>query len=176
MNVCVFCSANEQIDPDFFRQTEELGRWVARQGHAIVYGGAGLGLMECVARAAKEAGGHTIGVVPQILEERGRASRLSDEKIPCNNLDDRKHLMLELSDVFIALPGGLGTLDEIFSVAASASIGYHDKRVVLFNLKGFWSPLIALLDQLEAQGLMRCPWRNHIAVASSIDELSQIIC
>ena len=83
--------------------------------------------------------------------------------------------MLEESDVFIALPGGIGTLDEVFTVAAAATIGYHSKRVILYNLKDFWHPLIALLDSLQAQGLMRRPWQSYIAVASTLEELSGII-
>ena len=81
MKLCIFCSANEQIDPYFFEKTDELGRWAARQGHTIVYGGVGQGLMECVAKATKEAGGHTIGVVPRIIEEGRRTSQYVDEVI-----------------------------------------------------------------------------------------------
>ena len=175
MKLCIFCSANEQIDPYFFEKTAELGRWAASQGHTIVYGGVGQGLMECVAKAAKEAGGHTIGVVPRIIEEGRRTSQYVDEVIACQDLNDRKQLMLEESDVFIALPGGIGTLDEVFTVAAAATIGYHSKRVILYNLKDFWHPLIALLDSLQAQGLMRRPWQSYIAVASTLEELSGII-
>ena len=150
MKICVFCSANEQIDPAFFTLTEELGKWAAENGHSIVYGGVNQGLMECVAKASKEAGGRTIGVVPMIVEKSGRISDYVDVEIPCDNLTDRKQLMMDQSDVFIALPGGIGTLDEMFTVAASATIGYHQKPVILYNMKGFWDSLIALLDDLRA--------------------------
>lgn len=175
MKICIFCSANRQIDPDFFAATEELGRWAADRGHTIVYGGVNQGLMECVAKAAHEAGGRTIGVVPLLVEKTGRTSDYTDVEIPCDNLSDRKQLMMDQSDLFIALPGGIGTLDEIFTVAASATIGYHRKLVVLYNLKGFWNPLVGLLDTLQAQGLTRGDWRTHIAVADSIAALQSLI-
>lgn len=172
MKICIFCSANHQIDHDFFSMTEELGRWAAAHGHTIVYGGVNQGLMECVARATKEAGGHTVGVVPTIVEQTGRISSYSDEVIPCDNLNDRKQLMQEQSDVFIALPGGIGTLDEIFTIAASATIGYHTKPVILYNMKGFWNSLIAMLDDLHAHGVTRKQWHTYIKVANSLEELA----
>ena len=171
MKICVFCSANEQIDPDFFSATEELGRWAAANGHVIVYGGVNQGLMECLGRAAHEAGGRTIGVVPTIVEKTGRTSQYVEIEIPCDNLTDRKQLMMDQADLFVALPGGIGTLDEVFTVAASATIGYHQKPVILYNLKGFWNPLIALLDDLGQCGMVRGEWRQYIRVATSIDEL-----
>ena len=171
MKICVFCSANNQIDAAFFQLTEELGRWAAMNGHQIVFGGVNQGLMECVAKAAKEAGGHTIGVVPSIVEETGRTSAYNDEVITCNNLSERKQLMLDMSDIFIALPGGIGTLDEIFTIAASRTIGYHQKRVVLYNINGFWNTTIALLDDMQQRGMIRGQWRDYIGVASSIAEL-----
>ena len=175
MKICVFCSANEQIDPDFFVMTEELGKWAAENGHSIVYGGVNQGLMECVAKATKAAGGRTIGVVPTKVEESGRTSDYVDVEIPCDNLTDRKQLMMDQSDAFIALPGGLGTLDEMFTIAASATIGYHHKPVILYNMKGFWNKLIALLDDLQAKGMIRGDWSNYIRIANSLEEIKQLI-
>ena len=175
MKICVFCSANQQIDPAFLTMTAELGRWTAENSHTIVYGGVNQGLMECVAKAAKEAGGHTIGVVPMIVEKSGRLSDYVDVDIPCDNLSDRKQLMMDQSDVFIALPGGIGTIDEIFTVASSATIGYHQKKVILYNMKGFWDGLIAVLDDLQAKGMIRGEWRDYIKTADSIEEISQMI-
>ena len=175
MKICIFCSANQQIDPDFFTMTEELGRWAAENGHSIVYGGVNCGLMECVAKATKEAGGHTIGVVPVIVEKSGRTSDYVDVEIPVDNLSDRKQLMMDQSDVFIALPGGLGTLDEIFTVVASATIGYHSKIVILYNMKGFWDPLIQLLDDLKQKGMIRGDWQDYIKTADSIEEISRLL-
>ena len=175
MKICIFCSANQQIDPDFFTITEELGRWAAEKGHTIVYGGVNCGLMECVAKATKEAGGHTIGVVPVIVEKNGRTSDYVDVEIPVDNLSDRKQLMMDQSDAFIALPGGLGTLDEIFTVVASATIGYHSKIVILYNMKGFWDSLIQLLDDLKQKGMIRGDWQDYIKTVDSIEEISRLL-
>ena len=175
MRLCVFCSANWQIDPDFFPMTEELGRWAAENGHSIVFGGVNQGLMECVAKAAHEAGGRVIGVIPQIIEKNGRRSEYVDVDIPCDNLNDRKQIMQDQADVFIALPGGIGTLDEIFTIAASATIGYHQKPVILYNMKGFWNSLIAMLDDLHSRGVTRKQWRTYIKVASDLQELQQLL-
>ena len=175
MKICVFCSANQQIDNEFFTMTEELGTWAAKNGHSIVYGGVNQGLMECLGKATKEAGGRTIGMIPMIVEKSGRMSDYVDIEIPCDNLTDRKQLMMDQSDAFIALPGGIGTMDEVFTIAASATIGYHDKQVILYNMKGFWNPLIAFLDDLKAKGMIRGDWRDIIKTADSIEEISQII-
>ena len=175
MKICVFCSANQQIDPEFFTMTEELGAWAAKNGHSIVYGGVNQGLMECLGKATKEVGGRTIGIIPMIVEKSGRMSDYVDIEIPCDNLTDRKQLMMDQSDVFIALPGGIGTMDEVFTVAASATIGYHDKPIILYNMKGFWNPLIDFLDDLKAKGMIRGNWRDIIKTADSIEEISQII-
>lgn len=175
MKICVFCSANQQIDPDYFVLTEELGTWAADNGHSIVYGGVNQGLMEALAKATKAHDGRTIGIVPMIVEKSGRVSDYVDVEIPCDNLSDRKQLMMDQTDVFIALPGGIGTIDEVFTVAASATIGYHQKPVILYNMKGFWDSLIAMLEDLQAKGMIRGNWRNYIKTADSIEEISRLI-
>jgi hypothetical protein len=175
MKICIFCSANQQIDPDFFRMTEELGQWATREGHTIVYGGVNQGLMECIGKAAHEAGGRTIGVIPRIVEKSGRISDYVDIEMLCDNLSDRKQMMEDQSDVFVALPGGIGTIDELFTIAAAHTIGYHNKLVILYNMKGFWDSLIAMLDDLQQKGMVRGNWRDYITVADSLEELAEII-
>ena len=173
MKIAIYCSANDNIDPDFFRLTEELGRWIGENGHNVVFGGCNMGLMECVAKAAHEAGGMTIGIVPSLIEERGRQSDHVDVCIPCDNLSDRKALFMQQSDVHVILPGGIGSLDELFTVAASATIGYHSKPTILYNMKGFWDSLIALLDDLQQKGMIRGRWRNVIRVVNDFEELKK---
>ena len=175
MKICIFCSANGQLDPDFFTMTEELGRWLATEGHTLVYGGVNSGLMECVARAVKQAGGRTVGVLPQIVVKSGRLSDYVDTEVLCDNLSDRKELMADKSDVFIALPGGIGTIDEVFTIAAAHTIGYHDKRVILYNMKGFWDDMTALLDRLQQRGMVRGEWRDYIAVAESLEDIKDLL-
>ena len=173
--VAVFCAASEEIDPLYNEAAVEVGRLLGSIGAELVYGGARFGLMEATARGAKESGAHVIGVVPMILEERGRVSSLIDEKINCRNLSDRKDIMLERSDILVALPGGIGTLDEIFHVMAAATIGYHGKRVVLYNVNGFWDSLVAMLRVSHEKGFLRGDMERYLSVANSIDELEKLI-
>lgn len=175
MKIGVFCSANNSIDPDFFAATEAFGKWMGENKHTVVYGGCNIGLMECIGKSTHEAGGRTIGVVPQIVERGGKKSSYIDIEMLCDNLSDRKDLINNQSDILVALPGGIGSLDEIFTVAASHTIGYHVKLVVLYNMKGFWNSLIALLDDMQARGFIRGEWKDYIKVANTLDELIQMI-
>lgn len=175
MNICVFCSANANIDPEYFNRTRQLGQWMAEQGHTLVFGGCNMGLMECIAQSVHEAGAMTVGVIPSIIEKGGRVSDYVDVKILCDNLNDRKQLMIDKSDAFIALPGGIGTLDEIFSVAASGTIGYHNKPVILYNIDHFWDTTIALLDDMQARGMIRGQWHDRIHIAETTDEIGSFL-
>ena len=175
MNICIFCSANSNIPTEYFERTSELGTWMGANRHTLVFGGCNLGLMECVAKAVHNAKGMTVGVVPTIVEKGGKVSDYVDVKILCDNLSDRKDLMIERSDVIIALPGGVGTLDEIFTVLAAASIGYHNKRVILYNIGGFWDSLIAMLDDLKTRGVLRAGFEDTVKVAHTLDEIAALI-
>ena len=135
-----------------------------------------MGLMECVAKAVHEAGGQTMGVIPEIIEKGGRTSQYVDEHVFCTNLSDRKDLLLSHSDVIVALPGGIGTLDEVFTVAASHTIGYHRKKVILYNVNGFWDSLMACLDDLDSRGMIRGQWRDYIQTAVTLEELTELLC
>lgn len=171
----VFCSANDNIGQNFFDRTRELGEWIGRNGHALVFGGTDMGLMDCVAQAVHRTGGQVIGVVPTLVEERGRTSRVLDVDIRCDNLSDRKDLLVGHSDVIVALPGGIGTLDEVFTVAAAATIGYHRKQVLLYNVDHFWDSLVALLDDLDRRGVMRRDYRRYILPVCSLDEIARSV-
>jgi hypothetical protein len=175
MKLCIFCSSNQQIDPDFFEMTRELGAWAARNGHSIVFGGHDAGLMHAVSKAAKEAGGQVIGVVPHKIEEMGRLSPYLDVHIPTDNLTDRKDLMMSQSDAFIILPGGIGTLDELFTVAAAGTLQYHKKPLILWNMKGFWDSLIACMDDLQEKGVIRGDWHSMIQVAHELDDIIRLL-
>ena len=114
----IFCSASENIDKMYSDAAVRVGKWIGETGKTLIYGGASLGLMECIAQAVKTNGGHIIGVVPAKLEENGKVSTLPDRIIHTHNLSDRKDIIVEESDILLALPGGVGTLDEIFHVMA----------------------------------------------------------
>ena len=175
MKIAVFCSANRNIDPDFFAMTEELGKWMGENGHDVVFGGCNMGLMDCIGKAVKANGGRAIGVVPSLVEKGGKTFDDLDVEIPCDNLSDRKDLLLAQSDIVVALPGGIGTLDEIFTVAASHTIGYHHKMVILYNMKGVWNSTIALLDDMQQKGMIRGEWHDYIDVANDFEELKEKI-
>ena len=174
-NVAIFCAASENIAPGYFEAAAEVGAMLGRLGKTMVYGGARFGLMEATAKAAKAAGARIVGVVPDILVERDRVSRLLDEQVGCSNLSERKDIMLERSDVLVALPGGVGTLDEIFHVLAAATIGYHTKRVVLYNVNGFWNALLAAVDEMSQAGFVRGEMEKYLVVADNIAQLEDLI-
>lgn len=171
MRICVFCSANNRIAPAFFEKASELGRWIGANGHTLVYGGHDEGLMECVARATHEGGGRVEGVIPRCLMESGHLSQYVDVEIGCETLSERKEIMLRRSDAVVALPGGIGTLDEVFTVAASATLAYHHKRVVMYDIHGFWQPLRHLLDHLQQQGMIRGDYHSQVVFADTLEAL-----
>lgn len=171
----IFCSASDEIDAVYFEKASELGEWMGQNKKTLVYGGANLGLMECVAKAAKENGGFVMGVVPTKLEERGAVSDLLDVTFRVDNLSERKDAMLRESDILVALPGGVGTLDEVFHVMASASIGYHAKKVILYNIDGFWDGLLAFMEALKGKHFARRPWENFCLVANDFKELIELL-
>lgn len=175
MKIAVFCSACDNIDNSYFTLAEDLGTWIGHQGHTLVYGGCANGLMGSIAAATHKAGGNIIGVVPQIIESNGTTSPYNKIHIPCVNLSDRKDIIMEHSDVFVALPGGIGTIDEIFTVASNSTIGYHRKHVVLYNINHFWQPLIDTLKHLQAQGFIRGSYTDYIKVAQTHSELIDLL-
>ncbi len=171
----VFCAASPDLEPCYYEEAEKVGRLLGRQGHTLVYGGADCGLMECVARGVRQGGGRVLGVVPDILERKGRVSTLLDEKVPCRDLNERKAIMVSRSDVLLALPGGVGTLDEIFTVVSAHSIGYEARRVMLYNASGFWNGLMELLRGLEERRFLRSPLTEYVTEVRSLDELAAAI-
>ena len=203
MKIGVFCSANSNISHSFFSATEEFGRWIGKSGHSLVWGGCSLGLMDTIGRSfiegrnilKKERGfspsgsqigaaavsgatqkeGLLIGIVPEIIEEKGKVFSPLDVLVGCRNLSDRKDIIIEKSDILIALPGGIGTLDEIFTAASSSTIGYHKKKTILYNIDGFWTPLILLMDHLEKEGMTRGTYRDKIIEAKSLDDIKKYI-
>lgn len=174
-NIAVFCAASDLVDDKYVQAAREVGALLGSLGCALVYGGARAGLMEATAAAAKEAGAHIVGVVPHVLEERNRVSPLIDEKIAVRDLSERKDVMVQRSALLVALPGGIGTLDEIFHTMAAATIGYHSKRVVLYNAHGFWNGLVEMLQQMSAAAFVRGDLDSFLVVANSIEELEGLI-
>jgi uncharacterized protein (TIGR00730 family) len=155
MRLCVFCGSNAGQDPVYMETARLLGETLARNGIELVYGGASVGLMGAVADAVLGKGGHVIGVMPQALVDKEIAhTGLSDLRV-VGSMHERKALMAELSDGFIALPGGLGTFEELFEVWTWAQLGYHKKPCALLNVSGFYDKLAHFLDDVVERGFVK---------------------
>lgn len=175
MNIAVYCSSSDQLSSEYYHQAEQLGEWIAENNHTLVYGGSRLGLMESVARGVKMTGGHIIGVLPYIIKERNLVSQYIDETIFCEDLTERKKIMMEKSEIFIVMPGSIGTLDEAFSVMAQHIIGINSKMVIFWNINGFWNELFKFFDSLKNTGVIYKPIHTLYYKADSIDEIEKII-
>ena len=173
--IALFCSASDAIDPVYAEKAKELGAWMGEHHKWLIYGGSDTGLMEAVAEAAKEKGSMIMGVVPTKLEESGRVSDKLDVTFHTVNLSDRKDTMLQEAEVMVALPGGIGTLDEVFHVMASATIGYHGKQVIFYNINGFWDDILRFFDRLEENRFAHRPLKQYYKVADTFEELTGML-
>lgn len=153
-SVCVYCGSKTGVDPAFALTARAVGRWIGAHGGQLVYGGGNNGLMGMVAAATLEAGGRVVGVIPKALVEKEWANHDCSELHIVDTMHERKRLMAEKADAFIALPGGIGTFEEFFEVWTWRQLGYHDKPVGLLNLAGYYDPLVAFLRSTVAQGFM----------------------
>ena len=160
--ICVFCGSNTGSDPAYAEAARNLGRLFAHEGIALVYGGGSVGLMGEVANAVLQAGGEAIGVIPHALWAREVGHRgLTDLRI-VETMHDRKALMADLADAFIALPGGLGTLEEIFEIWTWSQLGLHAKPVGFLDVNGFYTPLMQFLDRAARERFLK---EAHRAIA-----------
>jgi uncharacterized protein (TIGR00730 family) len=150
-SVCVFCGSSSGKNPRFAESARSFGEFLARSGRRVIYGGGHVGLMGTVADAALAAGGEVIGVIPQKLLDRELAHRGLTELHVVTTMHERKALMAALSEGFVALPGGLGTLEEFFEVWTWAQLGYHDKPLGLLDVDGYFAPLLAFLSHASDQ-------------------------
>jgi uncharacterized protein (TIGR00730 family) len=170
-SICVFCGASPGATPIYQEAAEALGRHLAENGIQLVYGGGAVGLMGMVANAALAAGGEVIGIIPQSLKdaEVGHSGLTRLEVV--DGMHARKARMAELSDAFIALPGGLGTLEELFEVWTWGQLGYHAKPLGLLEVNGFFDPLLTFLDHLVQERFVRQPHRDMLQRAASPADL-----
>lgn len=165
--VCVFCGSSSGNRPVYLEAARELGSTLAQRGIGLVYGGAHLGLMGAVAVAAMAAGGRVTGVIPESMMAREIAHTGLSELRVVSTMHQRKALMADLSDAFIALPGGFGTLDEFCEVLTWSQLGIHEKHCGLLNVAGYYDPLLALLDRAVEEGLLRAANRDLVLVETS---------
>jgi hypothetical protein len=150
-SLCVYCGSRSGRDPDFAAAARFIGEEAARRGIRIVYGGGKMGLMGTTAGAARDAGGKVFGVIPDFLVELEGILENVDHKI-VKTMHERKMLMFEESDAIVALPGGIGTLEELIETLSWARLSLHAKPIIVFNQKGFWTPLKELFEHLVAKG------------------------
>ena len=153
-SVCVYCGSKPGVDPAFALMARTVGRWIGEHCGQLVYGGGNNGLMGMVAEATLKSGGRVVGVIPRALVEKEWANNDCTELHIVDTMHERKRLMAEKADAFLALPGGIGTFEEFFEVWTWRQLGYHDKPVGLLNLSGYYDPLVAFLRSTVAQGFM----------------------
>ena len=171
MNICVFCSSSSNLDEVYVQAAKELGEALAERGHTLVFGGYDMGLMGTVAKSVRANGGKVIGITTKDLTAKGRAVVPGIEMRQTENLSQRKETMVSLSDAFITLPGGIGTLDEFFSVISQAKVGEVDGKSALLNVEGYFDPLVQMLDESCAKGLNSSDWHQYGSAFNDCDEL-----
>jgi uncharacterized protein (TIGR00730 family) len=153
--VCVYCGSGQGLDTGYAIAARKLGKALADNGIRLIYGGGSLGLMGEVARAALGAGGKVTGIIPEFLGSREHMLKDVDELIVVENMHVRKQLMFDRADAFVALPGGIGTLEELVEQLTWSQLGRHAKPIVVANINGFWNPFLKLLEHMKAETFIR---------------------
>ena len=169
--VCVFCGSRDGVNPNFMKASNTLGRQCARNDIRVVYGGAGIGMMGEVARAALDAGGKVTGIVPKFLTEMEPKLDGLDEFILTETMHDRKIKMYEISDAFVIMPGGIGTLDETMEILTWRQLGVHAKPVIIANLDNYWDPFVKIIDHVIAEGYAGENVRGLYRVVTSVEDI-----
>jgi len=165
--VCVYCGSSEGNDPAYRAAAGELGERLARAGIGLVYGGASIGVMGTLAEATLAHGGEVIGVIPESLMAAEVSHPALSQRYIVTTMHERKALMASLADGFIAMPGGLGTLEELFEMLTWAQLGFHDKPIVALNTAGYYTPLLTFLDEAVASGFIRPAYRAMLKAADT---------
>lgn len=173
MNITVYCGSASGSSPAYRQSAEETGAWIARNGYGLVYGAGRVGLMNTVAGTAKANGGRVIGVIPHFLDSREGNRDDLDELICVETMDERKAKMIELGNAFLALPGGVGTLEEISQVMALINLGKLDAPCFLYNKNNFYDDLEAMLDHMAEESFFSAEQRGKIYFLTDISQLSR---
>lgn len=170
-SICVYCGSSAGDDPIYAESAQRLGKAMGDAGLGLVYGGGAIGLMGITARSVMAAGGHVTGIIPQFLKEREVMLETAHELVVTHDMHERKRIMFERSDAFVALPGGIGTLEELVEMMTWAQLGRHRKPVLIANINGFWDPLIVLLRHMADAGFIRSGFEVNYIVANTADEI-----
>jgi hypothetical protein len=174
-SVCVYCSSSTSIDPSFVRLAADVGERIGRGGHRLVSGGGSVSMMGAVAQAARECGAHTVGVIPQHLMNLEVGDLEADELLVVDTMRERKALMDAHAEVFLVLPGGIGTLEEFFEVWTAGSLGMHPKPVIVLDHQGFFGPLWTFLDALVDSGFVRQRALDQLHRVGSAEEAFAVV-
>ena len=170
--VCVYCGSSPGTDPDFVKTASGFGKILAESRVRLIYGGGSVGLMGALASSVVEHGGEVTGIIPEFLIAKERPRRLAQEHIITRDMHERKGTMFDRADAFVALPGGLGTLEELVEQLTWAQLGRHKKPILIANINGFWEPLLALVAHMRALGLVPSPARGvDLLVADRIEDI-----
>ena len=168
MRLCVYCASSNHVDERYFALARALGAEIGRRGWTLVYGGGGVGLMGELARAVQAAGGLVVGVIPQALLDREVGYMAADELIVTTTMRERKRLMDDRAEAFVALPGGFGTLEELLEIMTLRQLGYHDKPIAIVNADGYFDPLLAQFERIFAEGFTHDRYRDLYTVAPTV--------
>lgn len=177
-SICVYCGSSPGRKEVYRNAGYELGQAIGTNGLRLIYGGGTKGIMGAVAEGAKQAGGKVTGIIPRFLmakEATETALETLDEVIVTSDMHERKHLMFERSDAFVALPGGIGTVEEIIEIMTWGQLGRHKKPMLFANIDGFWNPMLSLLDHMTEEGFIHTAHRVKPLVAGSAEQIIPII-
>ncbi|MDR0828572.1 MAG: TIGR00730 family Rossman fold protein [Prevotellaceae bacterium] len=170
MKICVYCASSPLASETLKNQAVIIGEFIAKNGHTLVYGGATGGLMDAVAQAASDNGGEIIGIIPQLIIENGRKSDLPTQLFVVKDMNERKAMLKEISDIFVVLPGGFGTLDEFYDTITSGVLGYFDKKIYLVNYENFYEGVILLIKNMIKENLGYCNRKNNLVITESAED------
>jgi uncharacterized protein (TIGR00730 family) len=170
--ICVYCGSSPGTDPAFVKTAREFGRILAENKVRLVYGGGSIGLMGAIAASVIEHGGTATGIIPEFLTAKEQPRQLAQEQIVTHDMHERKRTMFDRADAFVALPGGLGTLEELVEQMTWAQLGRHKKPILIANINRFWDPLLVLIDHMRRLELVPAPARGvELLVANRVDDI-----
>jgi uncharacterized protein (TIGR00730 family) len=169
--ICVYCGSGGGTDPAYLEAAKSLGKIMAESGIGLIYGGGNIGMMGAVASSVLDHGGRTTGIIPEFLVTKERIGRDERSLIVTKDMHERKRKMFEMADAFVALPGGVGTLEEVVEQMTWAQLGRHKKPILLANINGFWQPLCALLDHMRATEFIRGDLNFDLLVADRTEDI-----
>jgi hypothetical protein len=169
--LCVYCGSSPGTDPAFVETAHEFGRILAEGRVRLVYGGGSVGLMGAVADAVLDHGGEATGIIPEFLTRKERPERRGQDLVITRDMHERKRIMFERADGFVALPGGIGTLEEVVEQMTWAQLGRHKKPILVANINGYWDPLLTLIDHMREQQFVPPGLRVNFLVANRVDDI-----